>query len=324
MVRATPVVIIAYNRPDKVRRLIRQLRNFSPQHVVFAVDGPKSFKPGDIGKVAEVQALVESIDWTPNVETLFRPVNIGLRAAVTEAVSYAISQFGQAIILEEDTIPGPNWIPYASVMLERYRYSHEIEHISGYNLAPDYVQTGRGQGSRLSRYPESIAWATWDRAWNLFDGSLEWAHDVPVHNLAEIVGSRAGALRWKQNFADAEAGRISTWAYRWIASMWSRGSFVLSPNQNLVTYGGYDEGTNSFLSAPWDELPLFDGSLSQCLDGSVMFDPSADKWVGERVFAETPLGVARGVAISAALAVRKRLRARNARRAAESSPQNSL
>ena len=314
MARATPVVIIAYNRPDKVSRLIARLAELKPSHVMFAVDGPKAHRLGDAEKVAAVQALATRIDWTDNVELRFQPANLGLRAAVTDAVTAAISQYGEAIILEEDTIPGPNWIPYATEMLERHRDAHEIEHISGYNLAPEEVQTGRGHGSRLSRYPESIAWATWDRAWNQFDGSLEWAMNVSTAELARIVGSRAGALRWKQNFADAEAERISTWAYRWIASMWSRDSFVLSPNQNLVTYGGYDEGTNSFLNAPWDELPLFDGPLSQCLDGDAVFDASADRWIGERVFAETPFGVARGVAISAALAVRKRNRARQARR----------
>ena len=36
----------------------------------------------------------------------------------------------------------------------------------------------------------------------------------------------------------------------------------------------------------------------------------ADKWIGEKVFAETPYGVARGAAISAALELRKKNRLR--------------
>lgn len=308
----TPVVVIAYNRPDKVRRLISRLETLKPQKIIFAVDGPKVGKPADAAKVAEVQSLVERFTWTDKVETKFRPTNLGLRAAVTDVVSHAVSQHGQAIILEEDTLPGKNWFPYAQEMLTRYRAESSIEHISGYNLVPDKFQTQPGQGSRLSRYPESIAWATWDRAWEKFDGSLDWALNASTAEMAQIVGSKSGALRWKQNFADAEAGRISTWAYRWIASMWSRGSFVLSPNQNLVTYAGYDEGTNSFMKAPWSELPLYEGPLENSLAGQPLLDSRADKWVGEKVFAETPFGVTRGVAISAALEIRKRERARKA------------
>ena len=303
--RDTPVVVIAYNRPDKVRRLISRLEELRPSNVIFAVDGPKAGKPADAVKVAEVQSLVNNFTWTDKVETRFRPTNLGLRAAVTDVVSHAVSQYGQAIIMEEDTLPGNNWFPYAQEMLTRYRGESSIEHISGYNLVPDKFQTNPGQGSRLSRYPESIAWATWDRAWEKFDGSLDWALNASTAELSQIVGSTAGALRWKQNFADAEAGRISTWAYRWIASMWSRGSYVLSPNQNLVTYAGYDEGTNSFMKAPWSELELFEGSVETCLGSSLNFDSKADKWVGEKVFSETPFGVARGVAITAALELRK-------------------
>jgi hypothetical protein len=311
-VRDTPVVVIAYNRPDKVRRLISRLETLQPRNIIFAVDGPKPSKPSDAAKVAEVQALVDKFTWTENVETRFRQTNLGLRAAVTDVVTHAVSQHGQAIILEEDTLPGNNWFPYAQEMLSRYRNEKSIEHISGYNLVPDRFQTNQGQGSRLSRYPESIAWATWDRAWEKFDGSLEWAMNASISDLKNIVGSRAGALRWKQNFADAEAGRISTWAYRWIASMWSRGSYVLSPNQNLVTYAGYDEGTNSLMTAPWSELELYEGPIERCMGREITLDSMADKWVGEKVFAETAFGVTRGVAISAALEIRNRNRVRKA------------
>lgn len=312
--RDTPVVVIAYNRPDKVRRLISRLADLKPERIIFAVDGPKPGKPSDVAKVAEVQSLAEQFTWTSKVETRFRPTNLGLRAAVTDVVTHAVSEFGQAIIMEEDTVPGRNWFPYAQHMLNEHRDTRSIEHISGYNLVPDQFQTQHGRGSRLSRYPESIAWATWDRAWEQFDGSLEWALNASVQDLTKIVGTKSGALRWKQNFADAEAGRISTWAYRWIASMWSRDAFVLSPNQNLVTYAGYDEGTNSLMTAPWSELPLYEGSLGTCLESPLEIDAQADAWVGEKVFAETPFGVARGVAITAALEIRKRNRARRAAR----------
>ena len=306
--RDTPVVVIAYNRPDKARRLLERLSILKPKNIIFSVDGPRSDRADDAEKVARVQALAETINWTDDVETRFRVENIGLRAAVTDVVTHAVSQYGQAIILEEDTAPGKNWLPYAHTMLNRYRGDERIEHISGYNLAPDRFQSNPGKGSRLSRYPESFAWATWERAWSQFDGTLDWAMDASVDDLIQIVGSRSGALRWKQNFADAEAERISTWAYRWISSMWSRGSYSLSPNQNLVTYTGYDDGTHSVMNEPWSELPLFEGPLEECIQGDVAHDHVADEWIGKQVFAETPYGVARGVAISAALSLRKKYR----------------
>ncbi len=308
--QTTPLVLIAYNRPEKMRGLLERLREQRAENIIFAVDGPKINKPGDNAKVLAVQALVESIDWTDKVETRFRETNMGLQAAVTDAVTHAVSKYGRAIVLEDDTSPGPFWVPYAEAMLERHQGERKIEHISGYNLVPDSVMANPGRGSRLSRYPESFAWATWDRAWSQFDGTLDWGLNASIADLVKIVGSRAGAMRWKQNFMDAEAGRISSWAYRWISSMWSRGSFVLSPNANLVTYTGFDEGTHTVMKAPWNEIPQFEGTLESLTEGIVpILDESVDRWVGKTVFAETPYGVARGVAISSALGIRKRYRA---------------
>lgn len=308
--RDTPVLVLGYNRPDKIAQLLRRLSELAPPVVIYSVDGPRAHIVDDERRVREVQKLSSMITWTDRVETRFREKNVGLQTAVTESVNDAVSQFGQVIVLEEDTLPGPHWLDYATTMLDRHRDEPEIMHISGYNVVPPRHLAGPTSGSRLTRYPESIAWATWDRAWTHFDPTLDWGLNASVSDLENVVGTRAGALRWKQNFHDAHSGRISTWAYRWISSMWSANGFVLSPNSNLVTYKGYDEGSNTFLKAPWDELELFDGDLDSLVEGEVELDSSGDAWVARRVFGETLPGVARGVAISAVLELRRRRRAK--------------
>ena len=309
--RTTPLLLLAYNRPEKVRRLIDRLRPQAPKTIMVAVDGPKPGNPADEARVLAVREAVGEIDWTDDVETLFRPVNLGLRLAVAGAVTWAVEKHGEVIVLEEDVLPGDLFVPYATHMLERYRDDDRIAHISGYNIVPPHALSTTA-GSRLTRYPESIAWATWGRAWQGFDDSLEWGANVSTAELARITGSRISALRWKQSFADAAANRISTWAYRWIASMWSHGSLTLSPNHNLVTYAGYDEGTNSVLRAPWKELPLFEGGLAALDDGAPALDPKAEEWVNRVVFGGTAVGLAKGTVVSALLHARNAARARRA------------
>ena len=307
--RTTPLLLLAYNRPDKVRRLIDRLRPQGHPTIMVAVDGPKPDNPADWERVEAVREAVSGIDWTDDVQTLFRPANLGLRRAVAGAVDWAIDAHGEAIIVEEDVLPGDLFVPYATHMLERFRNDDRVAHISGYNVVPPASLSTPIAGSRLTRYPESIAWATWSRAWGHFDDSMEWGGNVSVSELARITGSRAAALRWKQSFADAASDRISTWAYRWIASMWSRGALTLSPNHNLVTYAGYDEGTNSVLKAPWVELPLFDGSLDELDDREIVLDPRAEEWINRVVFGGTPVGVAKGFVVSALLQARRAARA---------------
>ncbi len=302
--RTTPLLILAYNRPDKVQRLIERLRSQAPQHLMIAVDGPK---PGndDAARVAAVQKAIGAIDWTDDVETRFRPSNLGLRRAVVDAVSWAVDKHGQAIVIEEDVLPGRHFEGYANHMLECFRDDDRIAHISGYNIVPPDALTVDGRHSRLTIYPESVAWATWARSWDTFDDSMEWAMNATIADFAKITGSRVSALRWKQHFSDANSDRISTWAYRWIASMWSKGALTLSPNRNLVTYAGFDEGTNSRMKAPWTELSLYSGPDNAILNTDVERDLKADAWLSVNVFGGSATGLAKGAAISAVLELRK-------------------
>ena len=304
--RQTPLLILAYNRPEKVKALVERLRMLAPPLVMVAVDGPRTGKPGDDAKVRAVRDAVDGIDWGAEVYTRFRPVNVGLRASVVDAVGWAISEYGQVIVLEEDVLPGPDFMPYAEYMLELFRDDPRIAHISGYNVVPTNRMDMPDAASRLTVYPESIAWATWDRAWAGYDDDLGWGGAATVKVLRPIVGGVFAALRWRQNFSDARAQRISTWAYRWVASMWSRRQLVVSPNHNLVTYIGQDEGTHTTTVPPWTELELYSGERDALLVPPTGLDRSAELWVNRVVFRGTIFGVLRGVAITAVLALRKR------------------
>lgn len=308
--RPTPVLLLAYNRPDKLHGLIDALRPLAPQLVYVVVDGPKPGSDADAARVQAVRDAVAAIDWTTDVHTRFRPENVGLRRSVVDGVGWATSEHGQVIVMEDDIVPGPNVIPYLEHMLERYRDDPTIAHVSGYNVVPADVLASPGRGSRLSIYPESYVWATWDRAWRLYDDDLSWAGTRRTRDLRRVTGSRFGALRWRQNFADARAGRISTWAYRWVASMWAHDLRMVSPNVNLVRYSGHDDGTHTVMRVAWQEQPVYDGPIEPLLADAGPLDGPAEAWLNRVIFAGTPYGVARGIAITVVLAVRTAWRAR--------------
>ena len=308
--KTTPVVLLAYNRPQKLAALIESLRSSAPKKIMVVVDGPKHNRTDDDARVKETQNISQTINWTDDVTFEFRTENWGLRRSVESAVTSAVELHGKAIMLEDDARPGKSWIPYANYMLEKYETESKVEHVSGYDLVPPSQLLSPNTGSRLSRYPESYAWATWQRAWKNYDGGLDWALNASLSELERIVGSKIGAIRWKQNFLDAQAGRISTWAYRWLASMWSRDSYMIAPNANLVTYDGYTDGTHTFLKPGWEELPRFAGNWEELVGEDLGVDLEADRWAAHHVYSETLYGVSRGVAISAVLELRKRYRSR--------------
>lgn len=73
-----PLLLIAFNRPEHFEQLIERLRETQPQRIYVAIDGPRLGHATDAERVARTRELVQTIDWTTDVHTLFQDTNLGL------------------------------------------------------------------------------------------------------------------------------------------------------------------------------------------------------------------------------------------------------
>ncbi len=278
-----------------MRGLIQSLAPLKPKLILLAVDGPKNTRSNDVDLVRQTQNLVSEITWDAEIQTRFRDSNLGLRKAVVDAVTWANSEYGQVIVLEDDVRAGPQLLDFLNHNLMTHRGSSRIAHINGYNLVPEEHLTNPDLAARLSIYPESYAWATWERAWQKYDDDLTWAKNASVEDVKKVCGSTIGALRWKQNFADAASERIDTWAYRWLASMWEHNWLMVSPNRNIATYKGMEGGTHTRSHQRWNEIPQEEVPARLYAESVEEVDGAAEYWLGARVFGENIKGIIRGV-----------------------------
>ena len=281
--------------------LIRSLANLKPKLILLSVDGPRANRENDMELVRQTQEMVNEITWDAEIRTRFRDSNLGLRKAVVDAVNWTISEYGKAIVLEDDVRVGPESLDYFNFNLDRFKLNGRIAHINGYNLVPVENLSQPDRQSRLSIYPESYAWATWDRAWREYDDDLTWAKNASLEELKLIVGTTFGALKWKQNFSDASAERIDTWAYRWLASMWEHKWLMVSPNRNLSTYSGWTDGTHTFRKAQFREQKVTTLPLNQAIE----IDKLSDQWLVHNIFKGNLLGCASGICASLALGIKQ-------------------
>jgi glycosyltransferase involved in cell wall biosynthesis len=301
----SPVLIIAFNRPHKLRQLIVSLRSSRPPILMIAVDGPRSHNDSDEALVRETQAVVSEIDWPCKIHTRFRKSNLGLQTAYVDAVNWAMSEFGETIVIEDDVIAGPELYGYLNFNLNQFRTNQTIGQINGYNFAPVDSLTEPHSTSRVTRYPTSYCWASWSRSWNLIDLSISWGQSVSLADLSAHTGNRLSAAMWKMNFSNAVSGRVDTWDYAWVASLWENDLKIISPNRNLCLYDGFDGGTHTRRSAQTKQLEIAsvdDLEKKFNLD----FDVKADLWQKQFVYRETLTGfLEKGVA-SFVLEIEKR------------------
>lgn len=274
---------------------------------MIAVDGPRDGKPNDFSLVVETRKAVEEINWDCRIHTRFRERNLGLQTAYVDAVNWAMSEFGETIVIEDDVIAGPELYEFLSFNLKEFRDTREVGQVNGYNFVPTTSMTDPNASRRVTRYPTSYCWASWNRSWELIDLSIQWRRAVSLSDLANITGSLISALMWKINFDNAVKKRVDTWDYAWLATLWKHDLKIISPNRNLCLYDGFDGGTHTRRKVEKKQIEI--ESLKNLSEKLILEnDDIADFWQSKNVFHETLGGLLEKSAASLYLEVEKRIR----------------
>jgi hypothetical protein len=283
----TPILILGFRRPANIKRIIDAIRPDAPKLIFFAVDGPRSGKAEEETLVLQTQKAIENIDWECEVRVRFRDKNLGIRKAVPDAVSWALESSSEVIVIEDDAIPGPDLLEFMRNQLEKFRDDTCVAHVSGYNLVPNEKLSEASDPFRLSIYPESYLWGTWAESWKIYNDNI----DDYVSIVRKMRFSQLEKMIWRINFRMAQKDLIQSWAYRWIASMWRENKVCISPNVNLTTYIGSQDGTHTRRKSRVVEIPLKSLNFDIEKEYRIQVDFKADTWIGNKVFKSSHVGL---------------------------------
>lgn len=238
----TPILFLVFNRLEQAMLVFEQIKLQQPDQLFIAADGPRTDRPEEAAQCELVRmAVLKCIDWPCKVETLFRTDNLGCGKAVSSAIDWFFSHVEEGIILEDDCLPDGTFFPFCTTLLERYRLDENIMHINGSNYQ---MGTLRGDGSYyFSRYAHVWGWATWRRAWQHYDFSLDRYRDFSRQGLNIFLQSEL------QSIFDAQA---DTWDIQWFMTVWFNKGWVITPNVSLVKNIGFGEqATHTYTIPQW-------------------------------------------------------------------------
>src|SRR5262245_51659987 len=106
----TPILFLVFNRPETTVQVFQRIREIQPTKLFVAADGPRPGKEGEQEKCDAVRKLIlNGIDWSCDVKTLFRDHNLGCGNAVSGAITWFFQNAEEGIILEDDTLPDPSF-----------------------------------------------------------------------------------------------------------------------------------------------------------------------------------------------------------------------
>jgi hypothetical protein len=274
----TPLLLIAWRRPDTLRQVINAIRPLAPTRLFLACDGPCPDRPGEVKKVLATRAVIDAeIDWPCHIECLYSDINQGCRLGVSRAISWFFNQVEEGIILEDDCVPHPDFFPYCGALLERYRHDQRVWCISGSNF-----QDGewRGDGSYYySHYNHCWGWASWRRCWQHYDSSLsQWPALRDSGLMQTIFGDPVECNYWTaiwQRLVDE--GQPDTWDYQWTFACLANGGLTALPNRNLVSNVGFGLDATHTTSVA-DPTVATQGLGEMTFPSFVVRDEAADRY----------------------------------------------
>jgi len=234
----TPILLLGFNRPENMKKLIEALRPMKPARVYISVDGPRIHNEADQAKVLATQELISEIDWDCNLEIRFLDLNYGCKLAISSGIDWLFEHEECGIILEDDCIPTLEFITFAARMLSKYEHDERVMHISGNSFfpkAPDY---------EFNHYFSKIfnvwGWATWKRAWNKFEfNSQDDLAINPNKLISDYYQNKARSNWFLRYYRESLSPEASAWSPHWVFSVIRSGGLAITPMANLVQNIGF-------------------------------------------------------------------------------------
>jgi hypothetical protein len=241
----TSVALILFRRPERTARVFERIREARPSRLFLIADGPRQGDDDEARGCEAARAVVERVDWPCEVVRDFADENLGLKRRIPSGLAGVFAEVEEAIILEDDCLPHPGFFWYCDELLERYRDDERVVHLSGSQLLP---QPPAEASYHFSRYVHIWGWATWRRAWRLFDVELsDWHAATSTERkdrLRRMFEVEAERRYWR--FVWDHSREIDNWDAQWSYVCLSRGLLSVNPNRNLISNIGFGgEATNA-------------------------------------------------------------------------------
>jgi GR25 family glycosyltransferase involved in LPS biosynthesis len=245
--KLAPIVLFVYNRPTHTRRTVEALlknEEAKESDLIVYSDAPK--KPEAADAVREVRDYIRTISGFKSVSIVERARNWGLANSVIDGVTTVLNKYGRIIVLEDDLVVTPHFLGFMNRALERYKHEPKVVQISGY-MFPVKIKTR--EDALFLPLTTSWGWATWQRAWGLFDPEAKGYARLKAEPELRKRFNLDGAYDYFSMLEDQLAGRVDSWAIRWYLVTFLFEGLTLYPRQSLVTNAGFDgSGTHGITS----------------------------------------------------------------------------
>lgn len=244
----TPVAFFTFNRLVTTKQVFEAIREAKPPRLYLVSDGARPHVAGEAERVAEVRSYLEShIDWECEVHKNYAEQNMGCGRRVSSGISWVFENEEEAIILEDDCLPDPSFFTYCQEMLAHYRDDERIMVVGGSNPAA-YYETEHDY--LFTKVPFIWGWASWRRAWKLYDFDLKtWEKEKKNPVFRRVLPLKSYWV-YTAEFDALYQHFYDTWDYQLMYATILHDKLNIVPRQSYTRNIGFQEESTHTKKAP--------------------------------------------------------------------------
>lgn len=241
----TPILFCVYKRPETTVKVFEIIRKVRPKKLFIAANAPKKDNVEELKKCNDVKEIVENVDWNCDVHKLYREEHLGLKNSITSAINWFFSEVEEGIILEDDVCPDVSFFSFCEELLNKYKHDTRIMQINGLNVIN---ADNHPYSYYFSRFGPCWGWASWRRAWEMYDRSLKYWNEIRDLQNHKSFCDSVEEESWRITlFKYISEERNEAWDFQWVYFRLINSGLSVTPKYNLIKnmgFGGNSTHTN--------------------------------------------------------------------------------
>ena len=227
----TPVLLIGFNRPDRIKHTLQTLKHLGVVDLYVSLDGPRdSFDSALCEKVLNV---VKSFKPYFRMKIIHRSYNLGCMLGVLSAIDWFFENVEFGVIVEDDFVPKQDCFIYFENFKNRSDYYCQRNVLIASSHNP-FIALRK---ESISQYTLIGCWATYADVWFKVRQNYFGFNFPKVKNNFQSR-SYNEAIFWWANSTRAKLGRVNTWDGIFFDQVWRLGIKTLVPLKNLSDHLG--------------------------------------------------------------------------------------
>ena len=284
----TPILLITFNRPDHVRRVLTEILKQNPSSLYICQDGARENNDIDHIKCQEVRDVINELTSAYRINnkdfhlhTLYQTKNLGCGPGPAAGITWFFDHVEMGIVMEDDCLPHADFFVYCEELLERYKDNERISFIGGCNYS--FAISTNASYSFMGGHHQTWGWASWKRTWKQFEYYLkEWDDDQFEKVVKNYYKDNRQRTYWKKIFSMVKKDRLkdSCWDYQLYFSCWKMCQLAICPSVNLVSNVGFGKDATHTNSENNDMLNLKTSTILPLVHPkNIVYDRSLDDYM---------------------------------------------